>query len=35
MIESKKHEPQSTGFDDPTEWSEKDLRSWLLSVCST
>jgi hypothetical protein len=33
MVESKMHEPTSTGFDDPNEWSEQDLKDWLKEVC--
>ncbi|KAK5070444.1 hypothetical protein LTS08_004560 [Lithohypha guttulata] len=29
MVESKLHEPTSTGFDDPTEWSAEEMRQWL------
>jgi len=32
MVESKLHEPTSSGFDDPTEWSEDDLREFLDNV---
>lgn len=32
MVESKLHEPTSTGFDDPREWSEEDMREYLKSV---
>lgn len=33
MVESKMHEPTSSGFDDPNEWSEQDLKDWLKEVC--
>jgi len=29
MVESKLHEPTSTGFDDPREWSDADMREYL------
>ena len=29
MVMSKLNEPTSTGFDDPQEWSEEDMRTWL------
>lgn len=32
MVESKLHEPTSTGFDDPTEWSEEDMKEYLRNV---
>jgi len=34
MVESKMNEPKSTGFDDPQEWNENDLRSYLREVRS-
>lgn len=32
MVESKMHEPKSTGFDDPREWSDSDLKQFLKDV---
>lgn len=32
MVESKMHEPTSTGFDDPQEWSSEDLKEYLREV---
>ena len=32
MVESKLHEPTSTGFDDPQEWSDEDLKEFLRSA---
>jgi hypothetical protein len=32
MVQSKLNEPTATGFDDPNEWSEDDMRSWLKEV---
>jgi len=32
MVESKLNEPTSTGFDDPREWSDEELRDYLQSV---
>ena len=32
MVESKMHEPKSTGFDDPMEWSADDMKAWLKEV---
>jgi len=32
MVESKLHEPTSTGFDDPREWSDEELREYLSNV---
>lgn len=32
MVEAKLHEPTSTGFDDPREWSEEDMKDYLRSV---
>ncbi|KAK5111527.1 hypothetical protein LTR62_004822 [Meristemomyces frigidus] len=29
MVESKLHEPTSTGFSDPEEWSAEDMREYL------
>ena len=34
MVESKMNEPKSTGFDDPQEWNENDLRTFLREVRS-
>ncbi|KAK5080846.1 hypothetical protein LTR70_009528 [Exophiala xenobiotica] len=31
MVESKLNEPTSTGFDDPREWSDEELRDYLKS----
>jgi hypothetical protein len=32
MVLSKINEPKSTGFDDPREWSDQDLKEFLKSV---
>jgi hypothetical protein len=32
MVLSKINEPKSTGFDDPREWSDQDLKDFLKSV---
>lgn len=32
MVESKMHEPTSSGFDDPNEWSEEDMKEYLRNV---
>ncbi|KAK3114967.1 hypothetical protein LTR53_006146 [Teratosphaeriaceae sp. CCFEE 6253] len=29
MVESKLHEPTSTGFDDPEEWSSEEMKDYL------
>ncbi|TKA82742.1 hypothetical protein B0A55_01080 [Friedmanniomyces simplex] len=31
MVESKMHEPTSTGFDDPEEWSAEEMKEFLRS----
>lgn len=32
MVFSKLNEPTSTGFNDPREWSDKDMKEFLESV---
>jgi len=32
MVFSKKNEPKNTGFDDPQEWSDADMKEFLTAV---